>query len=173
MGPHRFADGPWSGDGAFFGEGACFVGTTVQSFRRFLAEPGPSDVEHLTVIAWVIDAFAGSVLLVDHRMHGWSCPGGHVEPGEAASEAAERELFEETGLVAAAPRQPVSVGRSIGCARHPSATHWTIGYHFEADSRSVLTPEPGQRAQWWPFDALPSPRAGDIDLVLEHLWGRQ
>lgn len=31
----------------------------------------------------------------------WGYPGGHVEPGETAAEAAVRELFEETGVRAA------------------------------------------------------------------------
>ena len=29
----------------------------------------------------------------------WSCPGGMIEPGERAEDAARREIFEETGLV--------------------------------------------------------------------------
>jgi 8-oxo-dGTP pyrophosphatase MutT (NUDIX family) len=32
----------------------------------------------------------------------WSLPGGRVEPGETPAEAAVRELFEETGVVAEA-----------------------------------------------------------------------
>jgi ADP-ribose pyrophosphatase YjhB (NUDIX family) len=30
----------------------------------------------------------------------WSLPGGHIEPGETASAAARREVFEETGVEA-------------------------------------------------------------------------
>lgn len=46
----------------------------------------------------------GEVLLVERGkppMSGvWSLPGGHIEPGETAREAACRELAEETGITA-------------------------------------------------------------------------
>ena len=47
----------------------------------------------------------GASVLIVERGKGalpgtWSLPGGHIEPGEKASEAAARELFEETGLAA-------------------------------------------------------------------------
>jgi 8-oxo-dGTP pyrophosphatase MutT (NUDIX family) len=39
------------------------------------------------------------VLLIKHRKAGhWTFPKGHSEPGESPLQAAERELFEETGL---------------------------------------------------------------------------
>jgi len=46
----------------------------------------------------------GEVLLVERgkgpRRGIWSLPGGHIEPGETARAAAQRELVEETGVVA-------------------------------------------------------------------------
>lgn len=46
----------------------------------------------------------GLVLLVrrgDEPAQGmWSAPGGHIEPGETAIDAARREVWEETGLLA-------------------------------------------------------------------------
>lgn len=51
---------------------------------------------------------AGRILLVKRRKEPnagtWGFPGGHVEPGETALAAAERELLEETGVVARADR---------------------------------------------------------------------
>jgi bis(5'-nucleosidyl)-tetraphosphatase len=38
------------------------------------------------------------VLLIQHQAGHWSFPKGHAEIGETPKQAAERELFEETGL---------------------------------------------------------------------------
>lgn len=42
----------------------------------------------------------GAVLLVERSKppQRWSLPGGHIEPGERAIEAARREVLEETGV---------------------------------------------------------------------------
>jgi 8-oxo-dGTP diphosphatase len=45
--------------------------------------------------------FSGRWILVRHQQRDtWEIAGGHIEEGESASEAAERELREETGALA-------------------------------------------------------------------------
>ena len=49
--------------------------------------------------------FRGSQVLIVERGKGgseglWSLPGGHIEPGETAAQAAAREVREETGIAA-------------------------------------------------------------------------
>lgn len=55
-------------------------------------------IKHFTATAFVVRG--GATLLHWHKRLGqWMPPGGHIEPDELPSEAALREVREETGLV--------------------------------------------------------------------------
>ena len=59
-----------------------------------------------TVLCMVYDD-AGNILVEDRLDPSWPgiCfPGGHVEPGEAITDAAVREVFEETGIIIKNPK---------------------------------------------------------------------
>jgi 8-oxo-dGTP pyrophosphatase MutT (NUDIX family) len=77
-----------------------------------------SPVARLAGRALLIDP-DGRVLLVHERLEAaeshWLTPGGGVEPGERPSEAAVREVFEETGIaIALAPDvEPILVEQDV------------------------------------------------------------
>lgn len=55
--------------------------------------------------AIIFDESRQKVLLTQRADNGhWCLPGGHMESGESAAEACEREVFEETGLKVRATR---------------------------------------------------------------------
>lgn len=126
---------------------------------------------HQAVICWVLDPERERVLLVEHRTFGWSCPGGHVEPGESLVEAAARELLEETGLIGVPDEHPFRFDRNDRCARDPETFDVLSHFRLVADSSLAVVGEAAQPVRWFGWDDLPEPRIHDIDVVLPELRG--
>ena len=64
-------------------------------------KPGTFQVESRHVL--VICKFNGSWVMTKHSVRGLEFPGGKVEPGESLTQAAKREVYEETGAVIGEP----------------------------------------------------------------------
>ncbi len=95
------------------------------------------------------------VLLLRHTyMPGWHFPGGGVEPGETAEEAARREAEEETGFRAEGSMSLLGLYLQKSAATNRDHVAVYVGRQF----REVRRFRPnGEIAEigWFPLDALP------------------
>lgn len=109
---------------------------------------------------------AGFLLVYNRRLSAWELPGGLIERGESAREAAAREFEEETGL--AAPR--LRWRGVIELARTGVQAAPEFGALFCADvtaaSVKPFNSEEIAGVGLWPLDGLPAPTcAVDFELL--------
>jgi ADP-ribose pyrophosphatase YjhB (NUDIX family) len=107
---------------------------------------------------------SGEILLIQRADNAhWGLPGGHVEPGESVTQAAAREVLEETGC-------QIEVGRLIGVYSDPARQtvelssgecSQFVNLCFEArvigEIGSPTTPEETLDSGFFPEDSLPEP----------------
>jgi 8-oxo-dGTP pyrophosphatase MutT (NUDIX family) len=110
-----------------------------------------ADPAHVTASAIVVGR-RGVVLHRHRRLHRWMQPGGHVDAGELAPEAALRESVEETGLELA---HPPTGAELLHVDVHPAAKG-----HVHLDLRYLL----------WAKDADPAPGPGESQDVAWFSW---
>ena len=118
---------------------------------------------HMCATAWVMDHQRSHILLVQHRLLGWSSPGGHMYPHESTRDGAIRELREETGINSSQIADVLGAPAIIHISDVPGDQphrHWNVSWFFTVDKCTALIPD--HEATWWPCNALPD---GPTDLV--------
>ncbi|ASR00797.1 RNase adapter RapZ [Streptomyces sp. 11-1-2] len=130
-------------------------------------EPEPESIRYTAdVIAMTPD---GDVLLIERgwppHEGAWALPGGHVDRGETAIEAAVRELAEETGVQVLA-----SDLREIGVFdrpdRDPRGRYVTAAFLAIVPAGTpILAGDDARTARWWPASSLPSLAFDHADIL--------
>lgn len=103
----------------------------------------------------------------------WALPGGHVDAGEQAADAAHRELVEETGLVG---HGLTLVGVYAAPGRDPRGRYVTFAY-----AATLIGPPPvptagddAAEARWWPLVQVdPEQMAFDHARILADAVGNE
>ncbi|HCR81561.1 MAG TPA: hypothetical protein DIV47_03745 [Candidatus Pacebacteria bacterium] len=108
----------------------------------------------------------GKVLLIKHKKLGyWLAPGGHVEEGELPHQAAEREVWEETGLKVKAVSAGTLLQSSSQTSYHPLPfainLHWISKENYQARLKSNNPTKPHPNKLW--------PKGCEQHVVLVHL----
>lgn len=93
----------------------------------------------------------------------WALPGGHLEEGESLSQAAARELLEETGIVAKDLHQMVAFGDP---GRDPRGFYVSVGFWGTIDPdvcQLVKAGDDAAEARWFPVS-----EAQRMKLAFDH-----
>ena len=112
---------------------------------------------HVTASAIVLGP-DGVLLHFHKRLHLWLQPGGHIEKNEAPWDAAQREVWEETGLRAMVPDDAPHVVRARGAVFHvdvhPAGAHTHLDLRYLLVASGTPAPPPGESplVRWFSWD---------------------
>ncbi|MEV5498974.1 NUDIX domain-containing protein [Nonomuraea fuscirosea] len=108
-----------------------------------LSESLPPAERTTSAFAFVSDEGGRTLMTcVGREGRGWDIPGGHLEPGESAVDAASRELYEETGLHLPPSALSIFAWQRIELLEPPPASYRYPALAYMAMFRAAL-PAPG------------------------------
>jgi 8-oxo-dGTP pyrophosphatase MutT (NUDIX family) len=118
---------------------------------------------HITASGWVLSKGRTKALLIEHALHRiFVVPGGHVDPGETALQAAIREVGEEAGLTALTVLMPTLFDLDIH--KIPARDKKGEPEHWHIDVRFALWNSNGQGGDFNKNECLSAKWASVIDL---------
>jgi len=128
---------------------------TKEPFSRQQFTPG-----HITCTGLVLSPGGEHILLVLHRrLLRWLLPGGHGELSDGAvTDAARREVIEETGIALREDPSPPLVGVDVhpmpARGAEPYHLHHDLIFRFQAESLDCKPSKEIQRLAWSGLDEL-------------------
>jgi len=108
------------------------------------------------VVLALSDGVAQACLILrDRHGHpGWNLPKGHLQPGETVSEAAVREVTEETGLNVGLSHPLASIQYWVKKRNRAEPVHKTVHFFLMRHTGGTLTSgnEEVLEARWIPYE---------------------
>jgi 8-oxo-dGTP pyrophosphatase MutT (NUDIX family) len=126
-----------------------------------------------TAAAVVLDG-EGRVLLGRRSdTGGWAVPGGIIDPAEEPADAAVRECFEETGVVAIpVALTSVTVSQPITYANGDQVQYLELTFRCRvAGGTARVNDEESLEVRWHPLDALPELDDGELGRLTQAVQG--
>ena len=126
-----------------------------------------------TAAAVVLDG-EGRVLLGRRAdTGGWALPGGIIDPAEEPADAAVRECFEETGIVAIPEAlTSVTVSQPITYANGDQVQYLELTFRCRvAGGTARVNDEESLEVDWHPLDALPELDDGELGRLTQAMQG--